>query len=47
MYDRVQTMFGIWSTSMNDEEFQKVETEWLQNFEFDDKIVQMKIIQSY
>ena len=41
MYDRVQTMFGIWSTSMNDEEFQKVETEMAPKLsEFDDKIVQ-------
>ncbi len=41
MYDRVQTMFGIWSSSMNDEEFQKVETEMAPKLsEFDDKIVQ-------
>ena len=41
MYDRVQTMFGIWSSSMNDEEFQKVETEMAPKLsEFDDKIIQ-------
>jgi peptidyl-dipeptidase Dcp len=41
MYDRVMTMFGIWSTSMNDEEFQKVDTEMAPKLsEFDDKIVQ-------
>ncbi|MBP6426442.1 MAG: M3 family metallopeptidase, partial [Bacteroidia bacterium] len=41
MYDRVITMFGIWSTSMNDEDFQKVDTEMAPKLsEFDDKIVQ-------
>ena len=41
MYDRVMTMFGIWSSTMNDEEFQKVDTEMAPKIsEFDDKIVQ-------
>lgn len=41
MYDRVMTMFGIWSSTMNDEEFQKVDTEMAPKLsEFDDKIVQ-------
>lgn len=41
MYDRVQAIFGIWSSTMNDDEFQKVETEMAPILsEFDDKIVQ-------
>ncbi len=41
MYERVMTMFGIWSSTMNNEEFQAVETEMSPKLsEFDDKIVQ-------
>lgn len=41
MYDRVQTIFGIWSSTMNTDEFQNVETEMAPKLsEFDDKIIQ-------
>lgn len=41
MYDRVLTIFGIWSSTMNTEDFQAVETEMAPKLsEFDDKIVQ-------
>ena len=40
-FERVQTIYGIWSSSMNDKEFQEVETEMSAPLaEFSDKITQ-------